>query len=69
MGREETMPIRVSKEALEAARIAAAYAGVSIAKYVSDVVLKAATEDIEKGHRDRSRKTTRRTKPEESGQS
>lgn len=43
----KTAPMRVSLEAMAQARIAAAFRGVSMVQYVSDVVLAAAAHDIE----------------------
>ncbi len=46
-----TMPIRIDVTALEAAKIAAAYKGISVMEYASRVLLEAARKDIEEGHR------------------
>jgi hypothetical protein len=51
---EQTMPVRISKAALEAARIAAAYRGMSVMDYVSQLVLAGAERDIEESHRMRA---------------
>jgi hypothetical protein len=53
MNDKKSMPIRIGLEALDAAKIAAAYKGVSVMEYVTDVLPKAADHDIEKGHRSR----------------
>ncbi len=45
-----TMPIRIDVVALEAAKIAAAYKGISVMEYASQVLLDAARKDIERGH-------------------
>jgi len=45
-----TMPIRIDVVALEAAKIAAAYQGISVMEYASRVLLEAARRDVEKGH-------------------
>lgn len=47
--------VRLSFEAVEAAKIAAAFKGQTVADYVSAVVLEAANRDIEEGYRARSR--------------
>ena len=47
--------VRLSYEAVEAAKIAAAFKGQTVADYVSEVVLAAANRDIEEGYRARSR--------------
>jgi hypothetical protein len=49
-----SMPIRITLEALEAGKIAAAYQGMSLSEYASHVLLEAANRDIEEGHRARS---------------
>lgn len=46
-----TMPIRIDVKALEAAKIAASYKGMTVMDYASKVLLDAATKDIEEGHR------------------
>lgn len=46
-----TMPIRIDVAALEAAKIAAAYKGISVMEYASQILLDAAKRDIEEGHR------------------
>lgn len=43
--------VRITKEAVDKARVAAAYQGISIAEYVSRVVVAQAEKDIEEGHR------------------
>ncbi len=62
----KTMPIRVGIEALEAAKIAAAYKGQTVMDYVTEIVLEAANRDIEEGHRLRSSSPAkaRRIKPD-----
>ena len=45
------MPIRIDERALEAAKIAASYKGMTVMDYASKVLLDAATRDIEDGHR------------------
>jgi predicted DNA binding CopG/RHH family protein len=61
---QKTMSIRVGLEALEAAKIAAAYKGLTVMDYVTALVFEAANRDIEEGHRARSAPPvkTRRTK-------
>ena len=49
-----TMPIRIDVRALEAAKIAAAFKGVSVMEYASQVLLEAAERDIEQGYKARS---------------
>jgi hypothetical protein len=49
-----TMSVRVDKDALEAAKIAAAYKGVSVMEYASALLREAANRDIEESHRSRS---------------
>ena len=46
-----TMPIRIDVRALEAAKIAAAFKGISVMEYASDILLAAAERDIEEGYR------------------
>lgn len=46
-----SMPIRIDNKALEAAKIAASYKGLTVAGYVSKVLLEVATRDIEEGHK------------------
>jgi hypothetical protein len=55
-GERRGMPIRISDEALAAARIAAAFEGISIMEYVSRAVLATAEEDIRKGYERRAQK-------------
>jgi hypothetical protein len=45
------MPIRIEEKALEAARIAASYKGMTVMDYASKVLLDQALRDIEEGHR------------------
>lgn len=49
-----TMPIRIDLRALEAAKIAAAFRGISVMEYASQVLLEAAERDIEQSYRARS---------------
>lgn len=44
---------RVSSKALEVARIACAYEGMSLAEYLSRVILDVASRDADKGHANR----------------
>jgi hypothetical protein len=48
------MPIRIDVEALEAAKIAAAFKGMTVMDYASKVLLEAANKDIEECYRLRS---------------
>lgn len=49
-----TMPVRIELEALEAAKIAAAFKGISVVQYISRVLKEAADRDIEEGYRARA---------------
>lgn len=49
-----TMPVRIEVEALEAAKIAAAFKGISVVQYISNVLKEAADRDIEEGYRARA---------------
>ena len=42
--------VRLTREAVDAAKIAAAYRGMTVGDYASLVVLEAAKRDIEEGH-------------------
>jgi predicted DNA binding CopG/RHH family protein len=57
-----SMPIRITLEALEAGKIAAAYQGISLSEYASQVLLEAANRDIEEGHRARSQPRSGRSR-------
>jgi hypothetical protein len=46
-----SMPIRLGTEALEAAKIAAAYKGMTLSDYATRVLHEAALRDIEEGHK------------------
>ena len=46
---------RMMPEALEAAKIAAAFSGERLMDYITRIVLEAARRDIEEGHRKRSK--------------
>ena len=48
-----TMPIRLDVEAIEAAKIAAAFKGMSVMDYASRILLEQANRDIEEGYRNR----------------
>jgi uncharacterized protein (DUF1778 family) len=50
----KTMSIRIGTEALEAAKIAAAFKNMTVMDYVTEVVLEHANRDIEEGYRARS---------------
>ena len=50
----KTMSIRIGVEALEAAKIAAAFKGMTVMDYVTRLVLEAANRDIEEGYRARA---------------
>lgn len=47
----QDQPIRIGKEALKAAKIAAGYKDMSMKDWVTKVILEAAARDIEEGHR------------------
>jgi hypothetical protein len=49
-----TMPVRIGVDALEAAKIAAAYKGISVVEYITRNILEVANRDIEEGHRART---------------
>ena len=51
---QKTMSIRLNVDALESAKIAAAYRGKTVMEYVSEMVLEGANRDIEESHRARS---------------
>ncbi len=57
---QRTTSMRITVEAVEAAKIAAAYKGLSMMDYVAGIVLEAANRDIEEGHRTRSAPAKRR---------
>lgn len=46
----ETMPVRLTIESLDAARIAASYQGLNLSEYASAALLEIAIRDIERGH-------------------
>jgi hypothetical protein len=51
---KETMPVRLTIEALDAARIAASYQGLNLSEYASAALLEIANRDIERGHQART---------------
>lgn len=51
---KETMPVRLTMEALDAARIAASFQGLTLSEYASAALLEAANRDIEKGYQART---------------
>ena len=51
---QKTTSMRIGIEVVEAAKIAAAFKGVTMMEYVSKVVLEAANRDIEEGYKSRS---------------
>lgn len=62
---QKATSIRIATDAVDAAKIAAAYKGLTVMDYVSDLVREAANRDIEEGHRSRSSPAKpRRTKPD-----
>lgn len=50
----ETTSIRLHIEAVEAAKIAASFKGLSVVDYASALLLEQANLDIEQGYKDRS---------------
>ena len=48
------MAVKLTVEAIEAAKIAAAFKGKSVMEYASEVLLEAANRDIEEGYRARA---------------
>jgi predicted DNA binding CopG/RHH family protein len=57
---QRTTSMRIGVEVVEAAKIAAAFKGVTMMEYVSRIVLEAANRDIEEGYRSRSAPEKRR---------
>ncbi len=53
----QDQPIRIGKEALRLAKIAAGYKDMSMKDWVTEVIAEAAQRDIEKGHRELSQPT------------
>jgi hypothetical protein len=50
---QKTTPVRLTDEAIEAARIASGYTGESMSEYVSRVLTERANEDAERLHAER----------------
>jgi hypothetical protein len=50
---QKTTPVRLTDEAIAAARIASGYTGESMAEYVSRIVAERATEDARRYHEER----------------
>jgi hypothetical protein len=50
----KTVSLKLSSEAVEAAKIAAAFKGLTLLEYASRVLLEAANRDIEEGYRSRA---------------
>jgi len=50
----KAMAVKLTIEAIEAAKIAAAFKGKNLMEYASEVLLEAANRDIEEGYRTRS---------------
>ena len=59
---KETMPVRLTAEALDAARIAASFQGLTLSEYASAALLEAANRDIEKGYQARTQGATKKGK-------
>jgi hypothetical protein len=55
---QKTMSIRLTVEAIDAARIAASYKKMTVLDYASAVILEQANRDIEEGHRQRAGATS-----------
>jgi len=53
MAEPKTTSVKLTMEAVEAARIAAAFRGKTLYEYASEVLLAAANRDIEEGYRER----------------
>ena len=63
MSRRDTMPVRLGNEAIEAAKKAAALKGQTLTDYATQVLLRAATDDIDEFVRSHSKATAKRGKP------
>jgi len=50
-GKTASNAVRITREAIEAARIAAAFKGLTVSEYVSGVVLARALKDVDEGYR------------------
>ncbi len=50
----KAMAVKLTIEAIEAAKIAAAFKGLNLMEYASAVLLEQANRDIEEGYRDRA---------------
>jgi len=59
---QKATSIRIELKAVEVARVAAAYKGLSMAEYITGVVLEAANRDIEEGYRARGQAKPVKTK-------
>jgi hypothetical protein len=53
-GKVEATSVRIRIDAVEAAKIAASFKGMTVMDYVSDLVLETANRDIEQGYQARS---------------
>jgi hypothetical protein len=62
---QKTTSMRIGVDVVEAAKIAAAFKGVTMMEYVSRIVLEAANRDIEDGYRSRSAPTSKPRRPKE----
>lgn len=51
---KETTPVRLTTEALDAARIAASFQGLTLSEYASAALLEIANRDIERGYQART---------------
>ena len=50
---QKTTSVKLTQEAVEAARIASAFKGLTLYEYASEILLVAANRDIEEGYRQR----------------
>ena len=57
---QKATSIRIALDAVESAKIAAAYKGMTVMDYVTQLVRESAARDIEEGHRLRSNPGTKR---------
>ena len=53
MAEQKTTSVKLTQEAVDAAKIAAAFKGVALYEYASEILLAAANRDIEEGYRQR----------------
>lgn len=56
---KKPIPIKLRSEAVEAAKIAASFKGISMMDYASELLLAAANRDIDEAIKERATKTTK----------